>query len=315
MGEPLVSVIIPAFNAQDYVAETLDSILSQSYRNFEVIVVDDGSTDQTARIVKGYGSRVRYYYQSNSGGCAVPRNTGIKQSSGDYLCFMDADDLMVSDRISRQVDFMERLPHLGLVFCDYRNFTEKDIYPISHFQTCPHLWLLLKNRKEMVLEKPCACLAEENFGIAGSSLIRKSLLAFEADFEPTFKACEDFHLYYRLARHSDVGIINEVGMMRRLHGNNMSGDPVKMLSESIRVRTVLRDSEKDPLARSYLNRRISECRGDLARHYAEHGQIRTSLKYDVKVLTGPFYWPWFKRSLINIIRTVLLALGQRKLKS
>lgn len=109
-AKPLVSVIIPAYNAQDMIGETLDSILAQTYRNLEIIVVDDGSTDRTSQVVKGYGSRVLYHYQKNSGGCAVPRNAGIERSSGDFLCFIDADDLMAPDRVALQVAFMERYP-------------------------------------------------------------------------------------------------------------------------------------------------------------------------------------------------------------
>lgn len=89
---PLVSVIIPAYNAEKFIAETIESIIAQTYPNIEIIIVDDGSTDQTSRIVHGYQPRVRYYYQRNSGGSSIPRNTGIAHSLGDYLCFNDADD-------------------------------------------------------------------------------------------------------------------------------------------------------------------------------------------------------------------------------
>ncbi|MBK7543343.1 MAG: glycosyltransferase family 2 protein [Candidatus Competibacteraceae bacterium] len=73
---PLVSVIIPAYNSQEFISQTIDSILAQTYSNIEIIVVDDGSADRTSQIVHGYRDRVRYYYQNNSGGCAVPRNVG-----------------------------------------------------------------------------------------------------------------------------------------------------------------------------------------------------------------------------------------------
>jgi glycosyltransferase involved in cell wall biosynthesis len=312
--KPLVSVIIPAFNAKDLIAETLDSILAQPYGNLEIIVVDDGSTDKTAQVVQGYGSRVRYYYQINSGGCAVPRNTGIEHCTGEYLCFMDADDLMVPNRISCQVDFMERHPQVGLVFCDYRNFNEDGLYSETHFQTCPRLWPQLRDRKELVLENACSYLAEENFGIAGSFMLRKSLLALEAGFEPTLKSCEDFHFYFRLARHTPAGIINKVGLMRRLHGNNMSGNLVKMLSEGIRSRTRLRDSERDSMIRERLNGYIADCLGSLARYYADHGQYVHALKKDVEALLCNFCWPQVRANCKNITRTIMMAAGLHKPK-
>jgi glycosyltransferase involved in cell wall biosynthesis len=309
---PLVSVIIPAFNAQDLIAETIDSILAQTYGNVEIIVVDDGSTDETSRIVRGYGPRVHYYHQSNSGGCAVPRNTGLKHCSGDFICFIDADDLMVPDRIACQVDFMERHPDVGLVFSDYRNFNENGPYATSHFRTCPRLWPLLQDRMELVLENACTYLAEENFGIAGSFMFRKSLLAFESGFETTLKSCEDFHFYYRLARHTPVGIINKIGIMRRLHENNMSGNSVRMLSEGIRSRTLLRESEKELGARSLLNRYIADCQSSLARFYADSGQYIKALKKDGQALSFCFCWHQVMSTSRSIGRTILMALGVYK---
>ena len=312
---PRVSVIVPAFNAERLIGETLDSILEQTYRNCEIIVVDDGSTDQTSQIVQSYGSRVRYYYQNNSGGCSVPRNTGIMNSSGEFLCFIDADDIMVANRITRQVDFMKRNPRVGLVFCDYRNFTEAGPLPNSHFETCPSLWSQLKDQKEQVLERACKYLVRENFGIAGSFMIRKKLLAFEAGFEPTLKACEDFHFYFRLSRHTSAGIINEIGMLRRLHGGNMSGNPVKMLSEGIRSRAMLRDNEQDPEVRRHLCRYISRCQDNLARYHADQGRFLQSLWYDLQVLTGPFIWPEIGSSCRTMLRTIAMAAGMHRPKN
>jgi len=309
---PLVSVIIPACNAQDLIAETLDSILAQTYENIEIIVVDDGSTDKTFQIVEGYGSRVRYYYQKNSGGCAVPRNTGIGHASGDLICFIDADDIMVPDRIAQQVDFLERHSHVSLVFSDYLNFNEDGPYPISHFQTCPRLWPLLRGQEELILEKAGALLSEENFGITGAFMLRKKLLAIEVGFEPTLKACEDFHFYFRLARHTPVGIINKVSFLRRLHGNNMSGNPSKMLSEGIRTRTWLRDSGQDPMIRAHLNAYIAGCHGAFARYHADQGHYLLALRYDVQALYCNSCWSRLCTSCRNLARTILLAAGLLK---
>jgi glycosyltransferase involved in cell wall biosynthesis len=306
---PEVSVIIPAYNAAAFLSATVRSVLGQTFRDLEIIIVDDGSTDATSDIVAGYGPVVRYYYQDNSGGCAVPRNTGIKHSSADFICFMDADDLMVPDRLARQVDFLKRHPHVGLVFCDYRNFSESGPYLESHFQTCPRLWPQLHNKSDLVLENACALLAQENFGSAGSLLIRKKVLELEAGFEPTLKACEDFHFYFRLARHTRVGVINEVGMMRRLHGNNMSSNSLKMLSERIRSRTMLRDSEQDPTTRSYLNLYIADCRASLSRYYADNGQYVKAVQNELLSLRWNFCWKRLLDSCKGIARTIMIAIG------
>lgn len=310
----LVSVIIPAYNAQEFIVEALNSIIAQTYDNIEIIVVDDGSSDDTSQVVASYDSRVHIYHQSNSGTTAIPRNTGIMHSSGDFLCFLDADDLMVPDRISFQVDFMERYPHVGIVFCDYRNFNKDGFYSESHFQTCPHLWSQLRDQRELILENPCALLAQENFGIAGSIMIRKNTLRFQPGFDLTLRSCEDFHFYYSTARYVHAGVINKVGMMRRIHEKNKTGNTVKMLSEGIHSRTLLRDSEKDPKIRAYLNRYIAGCHGSLARYYADHGQFIQSLRCDLQVLSGPFYWPQLRATCRNITRTIIMASGLHKPK-
>lgn len=312
----LVSIIIPAFNAQDFIAETLDSVLAQTYPNIEVIVVDDGSTDQTAQIVQSYGTQVQYFYQPNSGGCAVPRNTGIKRSSGEFLCFHDADDIMLQGRISSQVDFMQRNPHLGLVFCDYRNFSlQKGEFPQSHFQTCPRLWHLLRDKTELVIENPCLHLVHENFGCAGSLIVRRFIFEYEAGFNPDLEASEDFYFYFRQARHFRVGVVNKVGMLRRLHTQNMTSNLLKMLSCQIQTRTLLRDSEEDPEVRRCLSRFIINCKSSLARFHADRGFFWEALQCDLQSLSKPFFWPETGLCCRSILRTILMAMGLHQPRS
>jgi hypothetical protein len=143
-------------------------------------------------------------------------------------------------------------------------------------------------------------------------LIRKSLLAFEAGFEATLNACEDFHFYFRLVRHTSVGIINNVNMLRRLHKSNMSSNWFNMGIERIRSRTLLKESEKDPEVQKHLNRYIAYCKGDMARCYADHGRFLESFQYDWQVLTGPFFWPEMGRSCRNILRTIAMAAGLKR---
>jgi len=106
-----VSVVIPAFNAEDCIGEALDSALGQLRPPDEVIVVDDGSADQTAEIVKGYGSTVRYIYQDNAGPSAA-RNTGIRAAGGEWIAFLDSDDLWLPEKLSTELGILARNPDL-----------------------------------------------------------------------------------------------------------------------------------------------------------------------------------------------------------
>jgi glycosyltransferase involved in cell wall biosynthesis len=102
MNSPVISCIVPVFNAERYLRETLDSVMGQTYRPLEIIVADDGSTDATASVVAAYGDRVRYLLQPN-GGPAAARNLGLRAVSGEFVAFIDQDDLWNPEKLARQM--------------------------------------------------------------------------------------------------------------------------------------------------------------------------------------------------------------------
>lgn len=119
---PLVSIIIPAYNAERYIARAIKSALNQTWRDIEVIVVDDGSTDRTAEIVRSFKDpRVRYIYQQNQN-VGSARNHGIKESKGKYITFLDADDEYLPEKVEKQVEFLEQNPKYQVVYCDTIQF-------------------------------------------------------------------------------------------------------------------------------------------------------------------------------------------------
>lgn len=121
----LVSVIIPCFNSGRHLSSAIESAFSQTYTQMEIIVVDDGSTDDTAEIAKSYGDRVRYVYQSNRGVSAA-RNVGVSMASGEFVQFLDADDVLLPEKITRQVDYLLSHPEADVVYCDAMYFDEDD---------------------------------------------------------------------------------------------------------------------------------------------------------------------------------------------
>ena len=112
--EPLVSVIIPTYNSSQYIKEAIDSVLAQTYKNFEIIVIDDGSTDNTKEVLAPYLSVIKYIYKNN-GGPASARNRGIKEANGEFVAFLDADDVWKPDRLARGVDILDQRPEVGLI--------------------------------------------------------------------------------------------------------------------------------------------------------------------------------------------------------
>lgn len=126
--QPLVSVVIPAWNAERWIAETLDSVQGQTWPSLEIIVVDDGSTDRTAAIVQTDFPTVRYIHQSNAGQGAA-RNRGAEAANGEFIAFLDSDDLWLPEKIESQLRLIAGKPEVSLVFCDYDSFGETPNLP------------------------------------------------------------------------------------------------------------------------------------------------------------------------------------------
>ncbi len=122
--KPKVSVIIPAYNSEKYIAEAIASVFAQTYPSYEVIAVDDGSTDNTLQLLKQYGPRVKALTKLN-GGPASARNLAIKNSNGDYIAFLDSDDLWVEEKLEEQLAFLDKHPEVGLIFGEMLMFEDK----------------------------------------------------------------------------------------------------------------------------------------------------------------------------------------------
>lgn len=122
----LISVIIPVFNGDKYLGEAIESVLSQDGFNFDIIVVDDGSTDNTAKIAESFKSSLRYHYQTNSGAGAA-RNQGISMARGDFFAFLDADDLWTADKMKLQWHAFQEHPDLDMVLGHVQQFYSPDL--------------------------------------------------------------------------------------------------------------------------------------------------------------------------------------------
>ena len=122
---PLVSVIIPSYNYAEYLSTTLNSVLAQRLEDIEVVLVDDGSTDATADVLKSYRDRIDYIYQEKAG-LSAARNTGINNSTGEFILFLDADDILGPGSIASQVKYLQRNPSAFVAVCENKLFREKD---------------------------------------------------------------------------------------------------------------------------------------------------------------------------------------------
>lgn len=119
---PLISVLIPAFNCEKYIREALESVFAQTYQNFEVIAVDDGSTDQTAQIISSFPA-VHYYYQEHRG-VAAARNLALENAEGKWIAFLDSDDRWDHNKLQLQMDYLTKHPDCCIIFSGVENFCD-----------------------------------------------------------------------------------------------------------------------------------------------------------------------------------------------
>lgn len=125
----LVSVITPAYNCENYIGKTIESVINQTYKNLEMIIVDDYSTDNTAKIINNYmekDDRIKYYKLDSNSGAAVARNTGLELANGRYIAFLDSDDIWKLNKLNEQIKFM-RINNYGFTFTGYEIITEAGI--------------------------------------------------------------------------------------------------------------------------------------------------------------------------------------------
>lgn len=221
---PLVSVIIPAYNAENFIAKTLESVLSQTYQNMEVLVIDDGSQDTTAKIVESIAqkdSRVTLLKQENLG-VAAARNTGINNSIGEFIAPLDADDIWYPQNLEKQVQcLLQAEQSVGLVYSWSVDINEEDKLT-GDFRA---------SNIEGDVFKTLLC---HNFlGNASSTLIRRSCVEKIGGYSTQLKAqdaqgCEDWDFYLRIAEYYEFRVVPEFFIGYRKIANTMSGDYKKM---------------------------------------------------------------------------------------
>ncbi|MBB3170082.1 glycosyltransferase family 2 protein [Simiduia aestuariiviva] len=272
-SSPLVSIVVIAYNLESLISDAIESCLSQSYSNIEIIVVDDGSTDRTQDVIKRFDD-VTLVRQLNSGGCSSPRNTGLQAANGEFVCFLDGDDKYHPDKIVRQVSLLSKFEQCGLVVSNYMNFGAVE-ESIDHFSTCRNISSLTFTDGWCVLDasKALDILIDENFTIAGTPLYRRSLLGKVGGFDENLRACEDYEHIYRCMLASPIVIDDQVAMHRRMHNANLSSNTLRMLINYVRSRKKLSALDSDLNRSKRLERKAQQYLVSLIRQAARSGSI------------------------------------------
>jgi glycosyltransferase involved in cell wall biosynthesis len=199
MSEPLVTVIVAAYNGEKFLRETLESVFAQDYEPFEVVFVDDGSEDGTAEIARSFP--VRYVHQENQG-LPAARNAGLALARGEYVAFLDDDDLLPPTKLAVQARYLSEHPEIGCVL----------------------------GRQEWIfegIERP-DLPRDPIFGEEGgiqlvTAMIRRAVLEELGGFDPTYRYAEDRDLFIRMREHGvEIAVLPDLVLHKRLHGSNMT---------------------------------------------------------------------------------------------
>lgn len=218
---PRVSVVIPTYNSGAIAVEAVESVLAQTYQDLEIVVVDDGSTDNTEQAIRQFGDRVRYLKQENQGVSAA-RNTGIKHSRGEYIAFLDSDDLWAPDKLAEEVPWLDADPTLGLVYCDWAVVSGADVLHASYLENLPA-------SSGYVFDG----LVQSGFILTSGVVVRRTCLEDVGDFDKALAIAQDYDLWLRISYRWKVQLVTKRLFTKRNLDGSLSSNLAKTAQERI----------------------------------------------------------------------------------
>lgn len=216
MDRKYVSVILPTYNRARSIRGSMESILRQTYPHWELLVIDDGSTDHTEEIVSeiaGLDPRVHYHGQSQNRGVAAARNEGIRQARYEYIAFQDSDDIWKEDKLERQMRVFDEQPQVGMVYCAYEG-TRQDGVTVQ----VPDRFIEIKNLQGNLYRQ----LLQQNVIGGPTAVIRRECLDNVGGFDETLTCLEDWELFLRIAQRYEIGYAEGPLLAADIHEGGVS---------------------------------------------------------------------------------------------
>ena len=239
-----VSVIIPTYNCAKYVVNAIKSVLCQSYRIYEIIIIDDGSTDETRDVIRPYMKDVVYIFQENKG-LPGARNRGLREATGDFIAFLDADDLWLNDKLEIQIQVFEAFPSVGIVFSNFSVFTEDGDREENYFEKCFPIFEennitledIFKYKRKIRCKKKqdevqiyygnvASHLFQGNFILPSSVVMRKSIVDHLGGFDENYRIAEETDFFLRVCTLYDAAYVDRTlvdYLIKRV--GNLTGSP------------------------------------------------------------------------------------------
>lgn len=207
--QPKVSVIIPTYNREKFIGEAIQSVLDQTFQDFEVIVVDDGSTDRTGDVVQAFASeKVQYVYQSNRGRSNA-RNHALGLAKGRYIAFLDSDDLYLPDKLALQVDYMDSHPEIGMVYTSAYCIDENGVRTKDEYEATVSGWVY----EHIAFFVPVTITLP-------TVMVRKEVFDKVGEFDEAMERFEDTDMWRRISKHYQINALHERTCLLRTHIDN-----------------------------------------------------------------------------------------------
>jgi glycosyltransferase involved in cell wall biosynthesis len=278
-----VSVVIPVYNGAAFIGRAIESALEQSHRPCEVIVVNDGSTDNTLEVLAAYRGRIRLLSIAN-GGVSNARNLGMQASTGELIAFLDADDSWHPNKLQLQVAAMQAYPRAGLCCCDYVVLNKHLGHVVNHFSAC---------KKGMTYDRPfdqglVATLIQCNFvGTASTVILRRSLCQQVGGFNVAYRQAEDYDYWLRCAARAPFIVLSTRLMEKRSHDSNLTNDGLETLQCHERVLQDLPGNTMlDKADAARIRPALARLQLDIARLLFEQGAYGKGVRYCVMAVAS-----------------------------
>ncbi|MCR4291139.1 MAG: glycosyltransferase family 2 protein [Candidatus Scalindua sp.] len=282
---PTVSVIIHTYNNKKFIAETVESVLNQTYMDYEIIVVDDGSVDGTCDALLPYMHGIRYHYKEN-GGIASAKNTGISLSQTEFVAFLDHDDLWAPDKLQLQMECFNENPQVGLVYAKYTSFRDG-----KELRTKP-----VKGYSGWIFKE----LLSKSFIQTSTVIVKRECLNAVGPYDESFSLGDEYDMFLRISKRFQCGFVDKGLTRYRVHDTNASKNDFLFDNENLGVYKKIYNNftDLDGEEKKILRKRIARYSMKVAEGLYSQGKLEESKQYQKEANN---YLPFYKRLTGNLI--------------
>jgi len=281
---PTVNVIIHTYNNERFIAETVESVLNQTYKEYEIVVVDDGSVDGTRDALIPYMQKIRYHYKEN-GGIASAKNAGIGLSQTEFVAFLDHDDLWAPDKLQLQMECFNENSQVGLVYAKYTSFRDG-----KELRTKPE-----KGYSGWIFKE----LLSKSFIQTSTVVVKRECLDAVGPYDESFSLGDEYDMFLRIARKFQCSFIDKSLTRYRVHDTNASNNDFLFDNENLGVYKKVYNNftDLDGVEKKILRKRIARYSMKVAEGLYRQGKQEESKKYQMEANN---YLPFYKRITNNL---------------